>query len=98
MQIRTILYQYIKTLIKYVFLLNFTHALLMSFVIILKREICSHQSLCESQKQRCGNSKIASCSPGVDKLKLINYANLDDSQFWPASLCGTKIPHLNTLI
>ena len=32
MQIRTILYQYIKTLIKHVFLLNFTHELLMSFV------------------------------------------------------------------
>ena len=31
MQIRTILYQYIKTLIKHVFLLNFTHELLMSF-------------------------------------------------------------------
>ena len=31
MQIRTILYQYIETLIKHVFLLNFTHELLMSF-------------------------------------------------------------------
>ena len=31
MQIRTILYQYIKTLIKHVFLLNFTYELLMSF-------------------------------------------------------------------
>ena len=31
MQIRTILYQYIKTLIEHVFLLNFTHELLMSF-------------------------------------------------------------------
>ena len=31
MQIRTILYQYIKTLIKQVFLLNFTYELLMSF-------------------------------------------------------------------
>ena len=31
MQIRAILYQYIKTLIKHVFLLNFTHELLMSF-------------------------------------------------------------------
>ena len=31
MQIRTILYQYIKTLIKHVFLLNFTHELLMSY-------------------------------------------------------------------
>ena len=29
MQIRTILYQYIKTLIKHVFLLNFTYELLM---------------------------------------------------------------------
>ena len=36
MQIRTILYQYIKTLIKYVFLLNFTHELLMSFRILYK--------------------------------------------------------------
>ena len=36
MQIRTILYQYIKTLIKHVFLLNFTHKLLMSFVSIGK--------------------------------------------------------------
>ena len=34
MQIRTILYQYIKTLIKHVFLLNFTHELLMSFRMI----------------------------------------------------------------
>ena len=33
MQIRTILYQYIKTLIKHVFLLNFTYELLMSFRI-----------------------------------------------------------------
>ena len=31
MQIRTILYQYIKALIKHVFLLNFTYELLMSF-------------------------------------------------------------------
>ena len=31
MQIRTILYQYIKTLIKHVFLLDFTYELLMSF-------------------------------------------------------------------
>ena len=31
MQIRTILYQYIKTLIKHVFLLNFTYELFMSF-------------------------------------------------------------------
>ena len=29
MQIRTILYQYMKTLIKHVFLLNFTYELLM---------------------------------------------------------------------
>ena len=29
MQIRTILYQYIKTLIKHVFVLNFTYELLM---------------------------------------------------------------------
>ena len=36
MQIRTILYQYIKTLIKHVFLLNFTYELLMSFRIKLK--------------------------------------------------------------
>ena len=35
MQIRTILYQYIKTLIKHVFLLNFTYELLMSFRKIL---------------------------------------------------------------
>ena len=34
MQIRTILYQYIKTLIKHVFLLNFTYELLMSFRIL----------------------------------------------------------------
>ena len=33
MQIRTIPYQYIKTLIKHVFLLNFTYELLMSFRI-----------------------------------------------------------------
>ena len=36
MQIRTILYQYIKTLIKHVFLLNFTHELLMSFRMFTK--------------------------------------------------------------
>ena len=36
MQIRTILYQYIKTLIKHVFLLNFTHELLMSFRMTCK--------------------------------------------------------------
>ena len=34
MQIRTILYQYIKTLTKHVFLLNFTYELLMSFRMI----------------------------------------------------------------
>ena len=34
MQIRTILYQYIKTLIKHVFLLNFTYELFMSFRIL----------------------------------------------------------------
>ena len=38
MQIRTILYQYIKTLIKHVFLLNFTYELLMSF-----RKVISNQ-------------------------------------------------------
>ena len=36
MQIRTILYQYKKTLIKHVFLLNFTHELLMSFRSVYK--------------------------------------------------------------
>ena len=36
MQIRTILYQYIKTLIKHVFLLNFTYELLMSFRMVHK--------------------------------------------------------------
>ena len=36
MQIRTILYQYIKTLIKHVFLLNFTYELLMSFRNMIK--------------------------------------------------------------
>ena len=36
MQIRTILYQYIKTLIKHVFLLNFTYELLMSIRMIYK--------------------------------------------------------------
>ena len=34
MQTRTILYQYIKTLIKHVFLLNFTYELLMSFRMV----------------------------------------------------------------
>ena len=34
MQIRTILYQYIKTLIKHVFPLNFTYELLLSFRIL----------------------------------------------------------------
>ena len=46
MQIRTILYQYIKTLIKHVFLLNFTHELLMSFrskdQIGANRSYCNH--------------------------------------------------------
>ena len=37
MQIRTILYQYIKTLIKHVFLLNVTYELLMSFRNIRKK-------------------------------------------------------------
>ena len=37
MQIRTILYQYIKTLIKHVFLLNFTYELLMILEVSLKR-------------------------------------------------------------
>ena len=36
MQIRTILYQYIKTLIKHVFLLNFTYELLMSFKSVFR--------------------------------------------------------------
>ena len=36
MQIRTILYQYIKILIKHVFLLNFTYELLMSFRNLFK--------------------------------------------------------------
>ena len=35
MQIRTILYQYIKTLIKHVFLLNFTYELLMILEVLL---------------------------------------------------------------
>ena len=35
MQIRTILYQYIKTLIKHVFLLNFTHELYIIFIYII---------------------------------------------------------------
>ena len=36
MQIRTILYQYIKTLIKHVFLLNFTYELLMILEVDLE--------------------------------------------------------------
>ena len=57
MQIRTILYHYIKTLIKHVFLLNFTHELLMSFVStiykmsgrslsVYKDMSASHEYLC----------------------------------------------------
>ena len=57
MQIRTILYHYIKTLIKHVFLLNFTHELLMSFVStiykmsgrslsVYKDTSASHEYLC----------------------------------------------------
>ena len=57
MQIRTILYQYIKTLIKHVFLLNFTHELSMSFVStiykmsgrslsVYKDTSASHECLC----------------------------------------------------
>ena len=40
MQMRTILYQYIKTLIKHVFLLNFTHALLMILEILINLRSC----------------------------------------------------------
>ena len=39
MLIRTILYQYIKTLIKHVFLLNFTYELLMILEVYIKVEI-----------------------------------------------------------
>ena len=39
MEIRTILYQYIKTLIKHVFLLNFTHELLMSFRMLIQKPL-----------------------------------------------------------
>ena len=57
MQIRTILYQYIKTLIKHVFLLNFTYELLMSFrstvykmsgrsLSVYKDTSASHEYLC----------------------------------------------------
>ena len=57
MQIRTILYQYIKTLIKNVFLLNFTYELLMSFrstvykmsgrsLSVYKDTGASHEYLC----------------------------------------------------
>ena len=57
MQIRTILYQYIRTLIKHVFLLNFTHELLMSFrstiykmsgrsLSVYKDTSASHEYLC----------------------------------------------------
>ena len=35
MQIRTILYQYIKTLFKHVFLLNFTYELLMTLEVTI---------------------------------------------------------------
>ena len=45
MQIRTILYQYIKTLIKHVFLLNFTHELLMSFRIKFKKAMYDVQGV-----------------------------------------------------
>ena len=37
MQIRTILYQYIKTLIKNVFLLNFTYELLMVLEVLFTK-------------------------------------------------------------
>ena len=37
MQIRTILYQYIKTLIKHVFLLNFTYELLMVLEVFIDK-------------------------------------------------------------
>ena len=44
MQIRTILYQYTKTLIKHVFLLNFTYELLMSFRISDKTHVDYHKT------------------------------------------------------
>ena len=46
MQIRTILYQYIKTLIKHVFLLNFTYELLM----ILEVEFYVRTRACEKRE------------------------------------------------
>ena len=57
MQIRTILYQYTKTLIKHLFLLNFTYELLMSFkstiykmsgrsLSVYKDTSASHEYLC----------------------------------------------------
>ena len=57
MQIRTILYQYIKTLIKHVFLLNFTDELLMSFIIFSR----SHTHL----EIQAGNSWTISIGSGV---------------------------------
>ena len=45
MQIRTILYQYIKTLTKHVFVLDFTYELLISFRIIHKTITISDTSI-----------------------------------------------------
>ena len=50
MQIRTILYQYIKTLIKHVFLLNFTYELLMSFRIKIRTSLRQIDSYLEKYK------------------------------------------------
>ena len=49
MQIRTILYQYIKTLIKHVFLLNFTYELLMRFRKCIH---CSFHRFCDDESSR----------------------------------------------
>ena len=56
MQIRTILYQYIKTLIKHVFLLNFTYELLMSFITIYKmsgRSLSVYRDTSASREYLC---------------------------------------------
>ena len=49
MLIRTILYQYIKTLIKHVFLLNFTYELLMSFRIVYIDQVYKSDQRSKSQ-------------------------------------------------
>ena len=83
MQIRTIVYRYVKALIKHVFLLNFTHELLMILEIL---KTCAH--VCQTCRSFLSNvvnsrSKLISLH---EMLKTLARVKLNPNFTWPMGI------------